>query len=289
MVAMMPRIFVLAGLIFGSCRAADASAQAGSNLKHVHDGLKRPSGLDDSRIEETVDLEDWHEQFLEGLHHSKIVVDAEDWPMHDWTVDQAGSGGGIPRQMVLSEELLYSAIKAPEPARKEKTAELALRIYYHAKWLAEHNLARPAEWRYREAYRLARQSRRSTLAAHALSRLGYFLIHWRRYSEAREVLEESEQLNSKSNVLGPYLLGVLERQVAGADVKRLLAAEERILNAKPQPSDELEEERRDLLWEITYWRDAELSWRHCFRSTDAARLVICFCSHAFNALQNAFQ
>lgn len=289
MAVMMHQLVFLTGLSFGLCRAADVSTQTGSNLKHVHDGLMRPTGLDDSRIEETANLEDWQEQFLEGLRNSKLVTDSEDWPMHDWVVDQAGSGGGIPRKMLLSEDLLYAAIKAPEPARKEKTAELALRIYYHAKWLAERNFARAAEWRYREAFRLARQSRRSTLAAHALSRLGYFLIHWRRYSEAREVLKESEQLNSKSNVLGPYLLGVLERQVAGADVKRLLAAEERILNAKPQPSDELEEERHELLWEIAYWRDAELSLRHCFRSADAARLVICLCSHAFNTIQQSFQ
>lgn len=286
---MFPHILVLAVLSFRSCIAADVSMQAGSKLKHVQDGLGQPAGLEDYRIEETVHMKDWEEHFSEGLRSSKLVTATQDWPMNEWAVDWDGSGAGVPRQMLLSEELLYSATKAPEPARKEKTAELALRIYYHAKWLAERNLARAAEWRYREAAKLARQCRRSTLAAHSLSRLGYFLIHWRRYDDAREVLEESEQLNSKANVLAPYLLGILERQAAGADVKRLLAAEERILNAKPQPSEELEEERRDLLWEIAYWRDAEQSVSQCFRSTDAARLVICLCMHAFSNFQNVMQ
>lgn len=271
------------------CRATYASVEAGGSLKPVLDGIVQPADLNYSRMEEPVgvEVEDWQEQFSQGLRNSKLVIDTEDWPMNEWAVDQARSGTVIPRRMLLSEELLYTAMKAPEPAGKEKTAELALRIYYHAKWLAERNFARAAEWRFREAFRLARKCRRTVLAAHSLSRLGYFLVHWRRYSEAQQVLKESEQLKSKSNVLAPYLLGVLERQVAGADVKRLLAAEERILNAKPQPSEDLEEERQDLLWEITYWRDAELSARHCFRSTDAARLVICLCTHAFDILQKA--
>lgn len=286
--AIMPHIFVLAVLSFRYCIAADASMQAGSKLKHVPDGLTQPAGLEDYRIDEMSDLNSWEEQFSEGLRNSKLVTATEDWPMTEWAIDEVGSGAGVPRQMLLSEQLLYAATKAPEPAKKEKRAELALRIYYHAKWLAERNLARAAEWRYREAAKLARQSRRSTLAAHSLSRLGYFLIHWRRYDEAREVLKESEQLNSKANVLAPYLLGTLERRAAGADIQHLLAAEERILNAKPQPSDELEDERQDLLWEIAYWRDAEQSVRHCFRSRDAARLGICLGVHAFSTLQRGF-
>ena len=105
----------------------------------------------------------------------------------------------------------------------------ALRLYYHAKWLAERNHATAAEWRYREASRLALQTRRKVLAAHALGRFGcadgigldgkilemetqrknggwnpsepctstpstsgwrYFLIHWNRRQEAKEVLRE---------------------------------------------------------------------------------------------------
>ena len=48
----------------------------------------------------------------------------------------------------------------------------ALRLYYPAKWLAERNHATAAEWRYREASRLALQTRRKVLAAHALGRFG---------------------------------------------------------------------------------------------------------------------
>ncbi|CAK8990401.1 Protein roadkill (Hh-induced MATH and BTB domain-containing protein) [Durusdinium trenchii] len=76
--------------------------------------------------------------------------------------------------------------------------EPALRLYYHAKWLAERNHATAAEWRYREASRLALQTRRKVLAAHALGRFGYFLIHWNRRHEAKEVLRESRRISSKS-------------------------------------------------------------------------------------------
>lgn len=282
MTMMKLQLFVMVVLSCIPRRAAYAyvGVQAESNLKPALDGTV-------TWIEETVGIEDWQEQFTEGLRNSKVVTDSEDWPMNEWAIDEARSGIVIPRQMLLSEDLLYMAMKAPAPMGKDKTAELALRIYYHAKWLAERNFARAAEWRYREAFRLARKCRRSVLAAHSLSRLGYFFMHWRRYSEAREVLKESLSLKSKSNVLAPYLLGVLERQAAGADVKRLFDAEEQILNAQPQPSEDLEEERQALLWEITYWRNAELSARHCFRSADAARLVICLCTHAIAMFQKA--
>jgi len=228
----------------------------------------------------------WEARFARGLHRSKMLTEAGDNAVGHWVVDQKGSGAGVPARMLEAEDLMLAAGDAPaEKQRREKTAERALRVYHHAKWLAEHNFARAAEWRYRHAYGLARQSRRSVLAAHCLSRLGYFLLHWRRRDEALEVLRESEQLSKRSNPLAPYLLGVLERQLAGPDTERLRSAEERILGSEEQPSEELEIERHQLMKEINYWRAAVDSPRRCFEIFDAAQVIVCLLGHAFFTAQ----
>jgi len=228
----------------------------------------------------------WEVQFEWGMYWSNLL-EATNGSPGSWVLDSVGSGAGVPWQMLHSEDLLRASESAPEARQRDKMATRALRIYHHAKWLAERNMARAAEWRYREAHRLARLSRRSVLAAHALSRLGYFLMHWRRHDEAREVLRESERLSKKSNPLAPYLLGILERQAAGADRARLLAAEERILSSGEQPAEELEAQREKLLLEINYWRVAELSPRHCMKTFDAAHVAICLFVHMFSQLGQA--
>jgi len=228
----------------------------------------------------------WEVQFEWGMYWSNLL-EATDGSPGNWVLDSVGSRAGVPRQMLQSEELLVACESAPQAQQRDKMAARALRIYHHAKWLAERNMARAAEWRYREAHRLARLSRRSVLAAHALSRLGYFLMHWRRHNEAREVLRESERLSKKSNPLAPYLLGILERQAAGADLARLLAAEERILNSEEQPAEELEAQREKLKREIQYWRVAKESPRHCMRNFDAAHVAICLCVHMFSHVGQA--
>mmetsp|Transcript_61451 Transcript_61451/g.179634 ORF Transcript_61451/g.179634 Transcript_61451/m.179634 type:complete len:317 (-) Transcript_61451:24-974(-) len=233
------------------------------------------------QVEEALPQGDgWEARFARGVHRSKMITDVADVPVDHWVMDRKGSGAGVPAQMLEAEELLLAAEEAPAAAQRERTAERALRIYGHAKWLAEQNLQRAAEWRYREAHALARRSRRSVLAAHALSRLGYFLMHWGRPGEAREVLRESERLSRRSNPLAPYLYGVLERRAAGADAERLRLAEERILNSEEQPSEELEDERRRLLEEISYWRAAESSPRSCLEAWDSARVLACLLGHA---------
>lgn len=232
--------------------------------------------------------EGWEAQFALGLHESKLMVAAEELSVGAWATDRnelgEGSGAGVPAQMLKAEALMLAAETAPATSCKEKTAERALRLYYHARWLAERNYARAAEWRYAESARLARRSRRSVLASHSLARLGYFLMQWNRPEEAREVLAESMQLNIKSNPLAPYLYGVLERQAAGADIPRLLAAEEHIIQSGEQPSEDLELERNDLVAEINYWRDAELSSKHCLANSDVAHVLICLCGHAAQRL-----
>lgn len=240
--------------------------------------------------EAQIQTETWESDFAWGVHHSKLIVDASESETGAWIFDKEGSLAAVPRKMLQAEQLLRSGVAQAIPAKKqtEKRAEEALRLYYHAKWLAERNLAKAAEWRYRESSRLAKEAKRSVLAAHSLSRLGYFLMHWRRQEEAREVLQVSEKLNTKANPLGPYLYGLLERQVSGADVKRLHAAEERIIGSGKQPSEDLEIQRLDLIDDIHYWRSVQASPRRCMDTFNTAHILICLCSHAASAVQQAF-
>lgn len=238
--------------------------------------------------EEVPQGDGWEARFARGLRRSKALVEVSEQAVGRWVADSQASGAGVPEEMMLAEELLAASEEAPTAQQKAKTAERALRMYNHAKWLAERNLARAAQWRYREASRLAQQSKRSVLAAHALSRLGYFLMEWRRFGEALEVLQESESLSRKSNPLAPFLIGVLERQSAGPDAERLRLAEDRILNAQEQPSDELEAKRVQLVTEILFWRSATESPQKCLAATDVAQVLACLLGHAAYHLHHAF-
>lgn len=261
------------GLAQGAVSDASATAAAMPSA--------RPTEVAPQLLEEEERvLEAWEATFAAGVFESKKAVEAEDCDVGSWVRDSENSGAAVPTRMLNAEAQLQVAESAPADRWKEKTAERALRIYYHAKWLAEHNYERAAEHRYREAARLARRCRRSVLASHSLARLGYFLVHWRREGEAAEVLQESMKLNTKSNPLAPYLHGVLERKVANDDVERLRTAEDAILNSAEQPSEELEVERNRLIGEIGYWREAEESTRQCLASSDTAYVLICLCGHA---------
>jgi len=249
------------------------------------------AGEDDAKVSAPADGgSSWEGKFAEGLGYSKQACDASETEAGSWQLDSDGSMAAVPKQMLLAETLLREAAAEafPEKKRTEKYAELALRLYNHGKWLAERNLAKAAEWRYRESSRIAKEAKRSVLAAHSLSRLGYFLMYWRRFDEAREVLLASEKLSTKANPLAPFLYGLLERQVAGADLERLLAAEERILQSGKQPSEELEAQREAMVSDITYWRSAETSPIRCLDTDNAANVLICLCSHIALALQRAF-
>lgn len=243
---------------------------------------KPPSDEASERIDPPASA--WEASFSAGTTESKATVAMEESDMHAWVSDKA-SGAVVPSRMMQAEALLSSAEDAPADQWKAKTAERALRLYYHAKWLAERNYARAAEYRYQEAASLAKSCRRSVLASHSLARLGYFLMHWKRETEAMEVLKESMQLNVKSNPLAPYLHGVLERKVAVGDAERLRSAEDAILNSGEQPSEELEVERSRFIEEISFWRQAENESRHCLASSDAAYILICVCGHAVTFLR----
>eukprot|EP00928_Gymnodinium_smaydae_P009314 TRINITY_DN13466_c0_g1_i1.p1 TRINITY_DN13466_c0_g1~~TRINITY_DN13466_c0_g1_i1.p1 ORF type:complete len:408 (-),score=81.31 TRINITY_DN13466_c0_g1_i1:114-1220(-) len=259
--------------------AAGAATTSGGDISMEvrADGSVEAAGAADAK---------WEAQFKYGVQHSKMALEVT--ASAEWVMDSKFSNAAVPVQILHAEELLHAGVSgAPEKVRNEKVAEQALRLYYHAKWLAERNYMRAAEWRYREAATLAKNCRRRVLASHALSRLGYFLMYWNRREEAREVLAESERLNTKSNALAPFLIGVLDRQVTDGDTEKLRAAEDRILSAAEQPSQELENDHRQLVREIKYWRQAEESARHCMDTQNFAHVLICFLGHAFNSLRKA--
>lgn len=268
--------------------AASAPAVAVPPRKGSADSSPSPAPEVAPQEPEVPATDGWEAQFAWGTYYSKVTCLASERSVGSWTSDAGGSGAGVPRQMLRAEELLAQATEAaPEDKQRAKLAERSLRLYYHAKWLAERNHATAAEFRYRQASQLARRSRRNVLAAHALGRLGYFLMHWHRNEEAHAVLLESRRISAKSNPLAPYLLGLLERQAAGSDVERLFAAEELIMTAGEQPSSELEVERKRLTENIQYWRQAESSVMNCFPTSDAAHMVICLLSHLFQRTHQA--
>lgn len=236
-------------------------------------------------VEDTTRNPAWETNFAAGASDSKKLVEDDDKLLGDWLFDSA-SGAAVPARMLQAELLLQSSTDAPAERWKDKTAERALRIYHHAKWLAERNYARAAEHRYREAHQLAKSCRRSVLASHALARLGYFLVHWGRQDEAQVVLQDSMRLNTKSNPLAPYLHGVLERRACDGDMERLKVAEDQILTSGKQPSEELEEERSRFIADISYWRQAENSPQDCFAKFDAAYVLICVGGHAVTLVKH---
>jgi len=264
----------------GAARERAAEAEAGGG----------GPALDDTAGAAPAVEAQWQADFSLGVELSLQAMESQDLDTGRWAYDLGGSGAGVPERILRAEQLLAAGVAAaPEEQRRDRTAERALRLYHHAKWLAERDHARAAEWRFREASELARRCRRGVLAAHSLGRLGYFLRHWRRDGDAREALRESERLSTKANPLAPFLFGVLDRQVAGADLSRLHAAEERILNAQEQPSEELESERRRLVAEIEYWRTAEAGPPECLRTSEAVHALICLGAHAFGAAVRAWR
>jgi len=236
-----------------------------------------------------LDEPDWESQFSQGVQESETMLACDETSVGNWVRDVGRSASVVPEKMLLAEDCFLEAFNTmPESKRKEKQAEQALQIYNHAKWLAERNYAKAAEWRYRESARIAKLCRRGTLASHAFARLGYYLMQWCRNDEAHAVLQESIKLNTKKNPLGPYLFGVLDRQMAGSDVARLQAAEELILKSAEQPSEHLENQRQQHIADIRYWRNAELEPARCFETSSVTHVVICFACTFGRVVQEVF-
>jgi len=191
--------------------------------------------------------------------------------------------------MLRAEEFMQRALLSSQCAwgHEAMGASRALRLVWHAKWLADRDHARAAELRFRVASREAAEHGRAVLAQHALARLGYFMARWGRLVEAFEALLEAERfgdLDPERDPVAPFMLGVVGRQVARGDVAKLREAEDRILDAGQQPTQELEVQRRKLQSEIRFWRAAELSPRRCLDADEVVHALICFGSHVFHTL-----
>eukprot|EP00403_Amphidinium_massartii_P010173 CAMPEP_0178415776 /NCGR_PEP_ID=MMETSP0689_2-20121128/23725_1 /TAXON_ID=160604 /ORGANISM="Amphidinium massartii, Strain CS-259" /LENGTH=273 /DNA_ID=CAMNT_0020037105 /DNA_START=115 /DNA_END=933 /DNA_ORIENTATION=- len=203
-----------------------------------------------------------------ALRLSKEFLSSEELNEFEWVHEHSSSGGGkVPAPLLRAEELLDGILPSlPE----DKVAKVSLQLYNHAKWLAEQHVMGPAERRYLWSATLARESGRTTLAAHSLARLGYFLLEWNRKQQAHEVLQQAFSA-SESNGLARFLLGKLERENPGRGRLRLDEAEALILTAGEQPSEELEQERLQLVSEISFWRQAATSPKHCLAAADVAK------------------
>jgi hypothetical protein len=280
--------FINAGseLSLGAAAGSQVKSSSLATPRDAEVGLANIS-LPDAASDVSETKSTWEVSFAAGVAESKVFVELDDESVDAWLFDTT-SGAVVPTRMLQAENLLRSSEDAPADYWKAKTAERGLRLYYHAKWLAEHNYARAAEHRYLEAAQLARSSRRNVLASHSLARLGYFFIQWGRHDEAKTVLQESMKLNTKSNPLAPYLHGVLERRTALNNIHSLKIAEDQIMNAGEQPSEDLELERNRLIEEINFWRQAEVSVWQCLSSSDAAHVIICWCGHAARSLREHF-
>jgi hypothetical protein len=257
----------------GVCGAAGAVADESTRLEPLPE---------QDRSEQS----DCWELFAEGEAQSKLATGVTNG-LAAWATDRTGAE--VPVKMLRAEELMQRALLSSQCARGHEAmgASRALRMVWHAKWLADRDHARAAELRFREASREAAEHGRTTLAQHALARLGYFLARWSRPAEAFEALLEAKRfgdLDPARDPVAPFMLGVVGRQVAGGDVAKLREAEDRILDAGQQPTEELEAQRQRLQSEIRFWRAAELSPRRCLDANEAVHALICLGSHLFHAV-----
>lgn len=229
---------------------------------------------------------DCWELFAEGEAQSKLATSVTNG-LVAWATDSTGAE--IPARMLRAEELMQRALLSSQCARglEAMGASRALRMVWHAKWLAQRDHARAAELRFREASREAAERGRTVLAQHALSQLGYFLARWGRPAEALEALLEAKrfgELDPERDPVAPFMLGVVGRQVTGGDVAKLREAEDRILDAGQQPTEELEVQRQKLQSDIRFWRAAELSPRRCLDAEEVVHALICLGSHLFHTV-----
>mmetsp|Transcript_1446 Transcript_1446/g.3306 ORF Transcript_1446/g.3306 Transcript_1446/m.3306 type:complete len:197 (-) Transcript_1446:11-601(-) len=79
----------------------------------------------------------WEASFAWGLYYSNLAVDTAESASLRWALDRVGSDAAVPQTMLRAEEWLLAGVSeaTPEKKQREKKAEQALRIYYHAKWL----------------------------------------------------------------------------------------------------------------------------------------------------------
>jgi len=217
------------------------------------------------------------------LSGMRAVATASAFAERAWAQD--GGGAYAPELLVKAEDLLRRGAEAtPLPQREERQAARALRLYRHAKLLAQRHHSAAAAWRYRDAAAIAGSVRRSTLASHALSRLSHFQMVEGFFEEALE--SASAALIYGRNALADYLQARLRRRLGKlGTVAELLHAEDQLRRAEGRlPSKKLEADRTAAVLELEAWRAVAegSSWDlgRCLTLLDAARILICIVSSA---------
>lgn len=222
-------------------------------------------------------------QFALGEYWSERVVEkgAESASQDGWALD--ASGTYVPKGLLQAEEFLAAGAEAAIDDKAEKTEMRALRLYHHAKMLAKLHHDAAAEWRYRDAAVISLQFKRKKLAAHVLSRLGYLYVQRGRHQEALDALNQADAQGG--NALTTYLRTTLLRKSGKLQsVEELRASDDALGEVAGQlPSKGLEEQRKALHVQVTFWRSAmEGSAWLCFNAQDVAHILIClFCKALF--------
>jgi len=202
-----------------------------------------------------------------------------------WVRD-AGEGqdsSHVPEEIAKAEELLKLGCDNTVGADvSERAALRSLRLYQHAKFLAQKHHDAAAELRYRLSANVAVEHHRKRLAAHSLARLGYLYTLRGRHSEALVAVEESVAL--AKDPLAQYLQSVLRRNAGELKNSEDVLAAEVQLNevAGLLPSKYLEEQRAKSSAELKWWRAAAGgSAKQCFRTQDAANFLVCLLCKMF--------
>ena len=198
------------------------------------------------------------------------------------------AGGGdvhVPEGIATAEDLLLRGEElTPGSLQGDRAAARALRLYQHAKHLALLHHDSAAEWRYRESARVAAAYRRPKLAAHSLTRLGYFLSLRGRKEEAQQAIEEA--LAHFDDPLAQYLEVSLRRAAGELTTDAEVRSAEATLGvvAGRLPSKALEEQRAQDHEDFIWWgRVADGGLRVCLEAQDAAQFLICaLCGVMYN-------
>mmetsp|Transcript_17371 Transcript_17371/g.40520 ORF Transcript_17371/g.40520 Transcript_17371/m.40520 type:complete len:378 (-) Transcript_17371:254-1387(-) len=213
------------------------------------------------------------------LLSESCCADSREQESTSWARDTAGFY--VPADISQLEfALLQNEAEVPSEELEEFQAARALQLYQHAKMLALNHHDAAAEWRYRESSRLAAEINRSKLAAHSLSRLGYFLMLRGRHRDALATVGEA--LRHDDDALGIFVQASLQRSLGQLmtteDIDAALSKLELVAGRLPSPG--LEQQREEAHGEILWWRSvAAGNIKDCLGANDAARFIICASCH----------
>jgi hypothetical protein len=249
------------------------------------------AGLEKLVIKSANQLQDANSAFALGTYLSvQAVTETSSVPFFGSadTSSRWVAGGGdlhVPENIATAEDLLLRGEElTPGSLQGDRAAARALRLYQHAKHLALLHHDSAAEWRYRESARVAAAHRRPKLAAHSLTRLGYFLSLRGRKEEAQEVIKEA--LVHFEDPLAQYLQVSFRRTAGELTTDVEVRSAEAVLGAVAGrlPSKSLEEQRAQDHEDFIWWgRVADGGIRVCFEAQDVAQFLTCtLCGFMYN-------